>query len=331
MRGMLLLAAFLTLIPLYCLGEGANVLDEACKSVQSAINGILSKYKPIFDDYEREGNDLKKDATPLKLDITWAGTDVIFDTPSVKITDKKMIFKIPQVTMKPKDIVFSTPSVKMKRVKTGQYPEFRCEDTWINLPFGGKTKGVPNCTTKWSDTFADVPEPITQEQRIMVDVPEFRFADTEIITGLPEFFMERQHWKFEVPQFKSSSAILDRKPIEDKSTALQSRVAATRADLVKEAGTNIHALFECYRERITNQKTTVSAQFNTAFAQIDGVIQGLKTQGADPTKVTGADGQTTDLLAKRAELLEQRDNALKKFDDALKQLDESEKAAIAKL
>jgi hypothetical protein len=164
-----------------------------------------------------------------------------------------------------------------------------------------------------------------QEQHIKMDIPEFKIADTQIVIGVPEFFMPRQKWVFSVPQFKLNSVILDQQPIKKKSADLQNRVSATRTELMKETGANVHALFECYRIDTNNKRKSVEAQFTTALAQMDGVIQGLKAQGADPTKTSGADGLVTDLIAKRAELASQRDKALATFDDALKQLDESER------
>jgi hypothetical protein len=79
------------------------------------------------------------------------------------------------------------------------------------------------------------------------------------------------------------------------------------------------------------QKQDVSDKFKTALAQLDGIIQGLKSQGADPTKLASGDGATTDLVQKRNELASKREEAAAQFDDALKKLDDGEKEAIAKI
>lgn len=327
----IIIAIALSVAPTFSFGEEKPTAENMCKSEQAAVTGIQDKYKPTFDGYQKEGDDLKKDAVTFNFDVSWADTEIVFDTPSVNIKDQKLIFGVPQVTMKLNEIVFHTPSIRMKRVKTGQYPEFFCEDTWISLPFGGKTKGVPKCTVRWSDTFADVPEPFQQEQRVKLHIPEFKFADTQIIMGVPEFFMQRQRWVLGLPQFKLTSVVINPQPLKDKSEDLQNRVAGTKAALVKETGGAMNALYACYRNQMTAQRKEAESQFNVSLAQMDGVIQSVRSQGADPTKLTSADGVVTNLVAKRDELFAQRNRALSTFDDALNQLDASEKAAISKL
>lgn len=118
----------------------SQVSQDQCKAEQTAVSEVGQKYKPTLDGYQKEGEDLKNSdaAAEFKFDVTWKDTEMNFGTPSVTIRDKKLIFGVPQVTMKPKDIIFHTPSVRMERVKTGQYPEIFCEDTWINQEAGSK-------------------------------------------------------------------------------------------------------------------------------------------------------------------------------------------------
>ncbi|MRW89122.1 hypothetical protein GJ699_03910 [Duganella sp. FT80W] len=315
-----------------CAQQEASLPQQQCVSEQKSVSGISEKYKSTFDSYQKEGEDLKNSdaAAQFKFDVTWADTEIRFGTPSVTVKDQKIIFGVPQVTMKLQEIVFGTPSVRMKRIKTGQYPEFFCEDTWISV-LGVKTKGVPNCTVRWSDTFADVPEPFMQEQRIKTDIPEFKWADTQIIMGIPEFFMQQQKIVLGLPQFKLNSVIINPGALKDKSEDLQNRVATTRGQLISETGGNVHSLFSCYRGQISAGKAAAGVQFNNGLAQIDAVIQSIKSQGGDPTKMTSADGTVTDLLTARLEVIAKRDSALATFDAALKTLDENEKQTIEKL
>jgi hypothetical protein len=331
-KKMLQLATLLCTMPMVCMGQETQPQDQ-CKSEQAAVSAVSQQYKATFDGYKKEGDDLKNSdaAAEFKFNVTWADTEIRFGTPSVTINDQRIVFGVPQITMKTQDIVFGTPSVRMERVKTGQYPEFYCEDTWISLPFGGKTKGVPACTTRWSDTYADVPVPFMQEQRIKMHIPEFKWADTEIIMGIPEFFMEQQRIVMSLPQFKLDSVVINPGALRDKSTDLQNRVAATRTQLVTDTGGKVHALFACYRNQITHGKTTASVQFSNGLAQLDAVIQSIRSQGGDPTKVSGPNGSVTNLLATRDDIVAKRDKAMATFDDTINTLDTNERQALDKL
>jgi hypothetical protein len=300
-----------------------------CKAEQTTISGITEKYKPIFANLQAEGESLKDsdDAKKFAVNLTWADTEIKFATPSVSVKDQRMIFGVPQVTMRTNNISFGTPSVRMNRVKTGQYPEFTCHDTWISLPFGGKTKGVPACATKWSNTYADIPESFMQEQHIRVDIPEFRFADTSIVMGIPEVFMQSQRIVVGVPQIKVSSVILDTKPLKDKADQLTAKASDVKTSEMQEMSSSIHALFECFRTSLSQKKKMTSDQFSTGLTQLDAIIQSLRTQGADPAKLATPDG-IVDLVQKREDLARARDDALSKFDEALSKLDTSEKDAI---
>ena len=77
----------------------------------------------------------------------------------------------------------------MEVKKVGQYPETRCTDTWIKLPFGGKTKGVPKCTVTWSDILTKVPVFWEEETSFVVKIPEFTWDTTEIVMHLPDIEM----------------------------------------------------------------------------------------------------------------------------------------------
>jgi len=316
-----LLLTVLSLIPTVCMAQNTVSPAGPCQGQQDAIKTVADKYKVAFDGYQKEGDDLKKDAATFNVEVTWGNQEIIFDTPSVTVRDQRLVFGVPQVTMRTQEIVFGTPSVKMKRVKTGQYPEFYCDTHTV----------VPKCTTKWSDIYMDVPEPFMQEQRIKMDIPEFKWADTQIIMGIPEFFMQRQRWVIGVPEFKLTSVVINAGPLKAKSEDLQRKVSATKAEEVKDMGNAIHAIFACHRDNIGQQRTAAAAQFTNAIAQLDAVIQSLKAQGADPTKISGPDGTPNNLVAKREQLVQQRDTALASFDDALRHLDDGEKEAITKI
>jgi hypothetical protein len=305
---------------------------DVCTAEQARINTVSNKYKSIFDGFQKEGDDIKnsEDAKNLKIDVTWADTEISFSTPSVTVKDQKLTFGVPQVTLLTKDIIFGTPSVRMKAVKTGQYPEYTCHDNWLSLPFGGITKGVPVCTITWHDIITNIPESFIQEQHIKTAIPEFKIADASIVMRVPEFFMQSQHLVVEVPQFKVSSVLLNSKQLTDKVDKLSSDVSNAKSEQTKELGTAIHALYFCHRTNFSNQRAQVETQFTTPLAQMDSIIQTIRSQGADPTKVTGVDGTVKNLVESRNTLALARDSALAKFNAALNALDQSEKEAFSK-
>jgi hypothetical protein len=134
-----------------------------------------------------------------------------------------------------------------------------------------------------------------------------------------------------LPQFRLDSVIINPGALRDKSTDLQNRVATTRTQLVADTGSKVKALFACYRTQITSGKTTATVQFNNGIAQLDAVIQSIRSQGGDPTKIPGPNGSVTDLLATRADIVAKRDKAMSTFDDAINTLDTNERQALDKL
>lgn len=304
--------------------------EATCTAEQDGLKAVTDKYAAAYAAYQQEGEDLKAQGVALDADVTWADTEMVFDTPTVTVRDQRLVFGVPQVTLAQRDIIFGTPSVRMERVKGGQYPEVFCEDTWIHL-FGGKTKGVPKCTVRWSDIWLDVPVPFMEEQRITMGIPEFTFDDTEVIMGVPEFSMERQRWVTALPQFTVHSVLLNAGDLKAEADQMQSRVAVTRENQQRDSVSAVHGLFSCYRDRTEGQRRSAAAMFNVSISQLDGVITTLTDQGADPSSVPAAGGQSSDLIANRARLIEQRDTALAGFDTALATLDASEKTAIEQL
>jgi hypothetical protein len=327
---------FFSILFLFCMiFDGALAYADTpsdsaiCTNEQQAMTATEQKYKAAFADDQQQSDDMKKDSVTLGGDITWSDQTIIFDVPTVTMRDQKLIFGVPQVTMKSQHIIFDTPSVKMVPIKTGQYPETTCTDTWIDLPFGGKTKGIPACTVSWHDIINNVPQPFMQHQDILMGVPEFTWADTQVIMGIPEFSMSRIKWIIGLPQFTVRSIAINSQKIQDKSNGIQQDVAAKKTAMTKDLTGEIHALFECHRSSLVSQRTAAANQFDTALAQFDANIQSMKNSGIDPSVVKDSAGRP--ISASRADLLAQRDKALSSFDAAIKGLNDSEQSAISKL
>lgn len=320
------------IVLLACLSSSAAIAQEStCKSQSEALDAVTKSYQGIYDGYSKEGDDLKQEGEVfVKGKVDWADTKIVFDTPSVTMKNQKIVFGLPQVTVNQRDIIFDTPSVRMERQKTGQYPEFFCEDTWIKVgPL--KTKGAPKCTVKWSNIYMDVPVTFMERQKIIMGVPEFKWDNTEVIMGIPEFRMQRQNWTVGLPQFTVTGWAINSKKIQDEASDLKNRMSATQERQSKETADATHAVFGCYRDSIVSQKKSAASVFDASLVQLDAVIDALRSQKADPTSVPGADGSTTNLLTQRADLVKKRDEATASFDAALLKLDSSEKETLAKL
>jgi len=140
-------------------------------------------------------------------------------------------------------------------------------------------------------------------------------------------------WGIGLPQFKLDSVVLNDNAnhIKDRSNDLTHRVMMTKETQIKEDAAGIHNLYGCYRSVVADQRKDADSKFSSSLGLMDGLIQGLRAQGADPTKVADGSGHVSDLTARRAELSAQRDKALTAFDAALSNLDSGEKATVAQL
>ena len=302
-----------------------------CSRYQNALGADQQKYQSEFKSDQDQSDQMKGDSVALGGDVTWSDQTIIFNVPSVTVRNQKLIFGVPQVAMNNQHVIFDTPTVTMVNTKIGQYPETTCTDTWINLPFNGKTKGIPNCTVSWHDIITKVPQTSMQRQDILMGIPEFKWDNTQIIVGVPEFTSQQVKWIIGLPQFTVKSIVINAQKVQDESNAIQNDVAAKKADMAKDVGGDIHAVFSCYRSSVSAERASTLAQFDASLTQMDGAIQNLKNIGADPTNINDGSGSSTNLVAKRASVATQRDASIATFDATLNSLDASEHQAINQL
>jgi hypothetical protein len=217
----------------------------------------------------------------------------------------------------------------MKTIKTGQYPEFYCDTSTV----------IPKCTVKWSDTYADVPEPFPQEQHIKLDLPEFTFGDVQIIMGIPEFSMERQRWVIGLPQFKlknvsvtatSSDNTFDTERLQS-AQSLGSKLSEAKSQQLRDTVAAAHSFYQCLRTDFDTQVASVSAQYSVSVSQLSAVINTLSDRGVNASDVKNADGTFSDLIGRRTQLLNARDQALTTFANVKQSLDTSERDLVSKL
>jgi len=255
--------------------------------------------------------------------ITMEKNHIALDIPEFKMVDQKISLDLPQVTMKQQHIIFGTPSVKCSNVKTGQYPEFTCHDTWIEVgPI--KTKGPPACTTTWHDIITTQCVPFLQQQDIVMGIPEVTVDKTSMVLGIPEVTMKRQEWYFDLPKFhltdgcvgsqcekKCSSA--SEKYSNDYQSILQPAISAARISVAKTT-----------TDSLTCQRGMLSAQRDAALASIDANVGVIKAslaslQGMGATdQAKSVNDSLSQLLNMRAKITAQFDSQLQSIDDASK-------------
>ena len=266
----------------------------------------------MYDQYKTEGERLGDRAPDGPLvgigisgHVRMKEHVIILDLPTVNMREKRIILDLPQVTMKNRNFSFTTIKTKMVPKKTGEYPEFFCKDTWIKLPFNGKTKGAPSCTVKWSPIITNVPELWKDETSFVMKIPEFKVHQTTIVMHLPDVEMAEQRIVFDLPEVLIKDVGVEVDRIQADAEHLEKKTAATTAKHKAEIATVV-------KNDMAEQKAQVAEQFDAGIFQLEKAINDLRDQGVDPANAGG-----TNLLAELSKLKQQKAAALADLDDAV--------------
>jgi hypothetical protein len=209
-----------------------------------------------------------------------------FYVPVMTLERHEIFVQAPATTVRSRRWDYEVPALRAERFKLGQVAEFRCKYMDWRLP--------NECRTVWHDVYADLPvlamqkshvdydvaEMAWQERRIRVDLPRWTWTEQTLIVAVPAFEAE------EVPQPGWSQApgvMLARESIERARATLNSHEAAT-VEIMDD----------------------VIAALNSSIASVEA-------EGADPHKLTAADGTIIDLGAVRQALLDQKAQELDRF------------------
>jgi molecular chaperone DnaK (HSP70) len=248
---------------------------------------------------------------------------IVLDLPQVTIVDQDWIFDLPQVTIKDNDIIFNLPEIRMKRIKTGEYPEVKCDNALI-----------PSCTVKWSSTYADIPEPYMKEHRIVIGIPEFSMREQKFIIGIPEIKMVSQSLSFDVPTI----TIKTREDIGKEISAEANEIAAESKILIKQKQDRLKSrikleivpkaidMLNCFKESLVEKRTEIFNAFDPIISQVSDVIKNLKAKG-----VPESDDDFIAVKKNFDDLLNKRKNAVDKIDQAILNLEKSTKSTLESL
>ncbi|NRB04065.1 MAG: hypothetical protein HRU30_12450 [Rhodobacteraceae bacterium] len=294
--------------------SASPIMAADSTELETRINEINARYDQTYDQYKAEGDRLAERAPEgaetaigIDFDVREKRHEVILDLPTINMREKRIILDLPQVTMKDRRFSFTTIKSKMENQKVGQYPETRCTDTWISLPFGGKTKGVPKCTVTWSDIITKVPVFWEEETSFIAKIPEFTWDTTTIVMHLPDVEMAEQRYVFDLPEVVIRDVNVETKRIEADADALEARTMATAAEHKAEIAEAVEADLE-------ERKADVAEQFDVAITELSKSIEDLRSKGVDPANANG-----TNVLAALEDLKVQKAEALAEIDKAKEQ------------
>jgi hypothetical protein len=222
-----------------------------------------------------------------------------FYVPVMTLERREIVVQAPAATVRSRRWDYELPALRAHRFKLGQVAEFTCTYMDWRLP--------NECRTVWHDVYADLPvltmqkehldydvaEVVVQERRIRFDVPHWTWTEQTLIVAVPAFYAE------EVPQLgwsQASDVVLARESIERARATLDSREAATKKIL------------------------------DDGIAALSSSIASVEAEGADPRKLTAADGTIIDLGAARQALLDQKAQELDRFARVRGELDSAVRA-----
>lgn len=276
------------------------------------IDEINARYEQRYAQFKQEGDRLSERApdgptATLGVDgeIRMKEHVIIIDLPTVNMREKRIILDLPQLTMKDRRFSFTTIKSRMVLEKTGEYPETRCVDTWIPLPFGGKTKGVPKCTVTWSPIMTKVPEFWEDETDFVIKIPEFKMAETAIVMHLPDVEIAEQRIVLDLPEVLIKDVKVEVGRIQADAERLEQKTAATAAQHKAEIAAVV-------KRDMAAQRAQVANQFDVGISQLNSAINDLRAQGVDPANAGG-----TNLIAELSKLKQQKANALADLDRAM--------------
>lgn len=320
------IAAMIGLFPICTLAQES----QACKIEQAGLRAIETRYKSQYSTIEKRGNDLGNEAPKngdkinfdVKVDMKeqrW-----VLKLPSVTITRNEIVLGLPQTTMKQQTWSYDVPRVRMERRKIGQYPEFSCKKDKWGIPYG--------CKTTWSNIYADVPVTDMVRTEMKLDVPEVTWKNTKISWDVPTLTWVENTWFVKIPEFTLINVAAEKgKDLKEKSDDLNREIAALNASRAADSRSATTALYVCFRQDLTEQQSEAEKQMDEGIASLSSSIQGIRSQGADPTKMPSDSGQAINLVAVLTDMTAKRKETSESFDAARSKFDQAEQAALAQL
>jgi hypothetical protein len=303
-------------------------LQAKMKSIQDSYKAKMDQKKVEYDQTAKKIRDESDESKPsdvgavLKFDfkVDWKDQTLIFDTPTVTLTQTKMILGLPQVTLNQQKWIYDLPATRLENQKVGQHPEITCDHAFI-----------PHCTVEWKDNIVGVPVFYMERHETILGVPEFAVRDQTIIMGIPALTMQRQTFILGLPQFTLKNVTVEQEKVQKDVSSFQHQAenesaqlaAGMKTEIQTVASTEVHGVFQCQRASLEANRAQALAQIDSEIAKTKAAAQAARDTHSDATAKT-ADAVVAQIVATRAAVNAQ-------FDDAANKLEQSEKAVVQSL
>jgi hypothetical protein len=277
-------------------GSAAQAQDATTPaSTPSVCSAEISAQQASSDTYgnalgqfnEKNPPNASKPAACVRGTLSWELKSWKMDLPEVTMRRKEWKMDVPETWLGQQEWWVKEPIVKCENRKVGQYPQTRCEDTWVHVgPI--KTKGIPNCTVTWHDIITKVCWPETRDKKIVLGVPEFKMTTRVFSMDLPEVTMKTRELSLHLPRFDAESGCLGAECADKCNAALNSQMddlsrrrteATTPAKQALLATTT--AMFQCQQTAIGAQRDEALAQYDRYIAVAEKTLAEMRAQGLD--------------------------------------------------
>ena len=301
--------------------------QEICANEMAAQNSAQEQYSNALNTFNEEyppDEEFQPDAC-LGGTVRWERTGFSLDIPEVTMARHGWSTKVPEVTMNTQRWVVKEVISKCEDKKIGQNPEQHCKDTWIktDLPGGQlKTKGVPKCTTKWTDIITTVCWPETRDKEVKLDIPEISMRLRDFSWDVPEVTMSTREFSFHAPQFYTDSGCIGEDCADICEQELESEMAERDADrsnairgpqqqLLSSASKN----FSCQRNNLNEQRTNAIKKYDSYINVGEATVSAFRTNNLFEEAEQQQD-RVNEMIEARKVIADQLDAAIKSIDDA---------------
>jgi len=246
-----------------------------CKDIQKTFEIISNKYEnnlkegltELEDKTEEELNQEIKNLNNItpehEIRTNTKRTEFNMKIPEFKISQKKVILKLPQITFVNKKSSFHMLDFCEKFLKTGQYPEFTCKDKY-------------KCSVYWTDIKTKIWEPCFKKQEWVVKMPEFSIKETSLLIPRIEMTMKDRDLSLNLPQITVIDPEKKAGKVEKRIIDLQYRINAQNRDLTANSIRNlynetvgeVYSYFGCKKAPIIKARRDVVMEFEEALSGI---------------------------------------------------------------
>lgn len=320
--------------------DGSDLAQGIGMAAGSAIGGVLAGAPGAA-----VGATIGKTIGSLfVIDFTEVTHSASMDIPEITLRDTEIKFDLPEIQLKDTDITFNLPTLVMRTIQGPDQPvpvcttERRCISYRIPTPFGDikdeKCTDVLVCKIDMRPTYYDSPTWEDREQRIVIGLPVITMKPQRVVIGIPEISMQRRDFRFNIPNItirfmqdagKATSAAVQAIQSDAQSEFAQKKIIFRERMRLETVPLAI-AMFDCYKNRIREEISKISAMFDPQISQFSDSLKSVLSKGVPET-----DDDYIALKSQMDKLLSDRAAALAGLKEALAKLESTSAEAINRL